>query len=99
MQAETFLGEFKQLFTELGLPNHLISENLQGIIEISTLPGVKSPFLDSDAVWLYLCPSASLNLSGPYHEYKWIRSLSELESMDLPNIYTEIFKRFEHFQL
>ena len=97
MRADTFLGEFNQLFTELSIPNNLISENLQGIIEISTLPGVKSPFLDSDAVWLYLCPSANLNLSGQYNEYKWVHSLSELENMGLPNIYSEIFKRFEHF--
>ena len=99
MRADDLLGEFNQLFTELGLPTNLITENLQGIIDISTLPGVKSPFSDSDAVWLYLCPTSNLNLSGQYHDYKWLYTLSELNSLGVPDIYSEIFKRFEHFKL
>ena len=99
MRADNFLGEFNQLFTELSLPTNLITENLQGIIDIASLPAVKSPFSDSGAVWLYLCPSSKLNLSGQYHDYKWVYTFSELNSLGVPDIYSAIFKRFEHFRL
>jgi hypothetical protein len=99
MQADNIFGEFNQLFTMLGLPKEAIIENLQGIFEISTLPGIKFPFEDSDAVWLYVCPESSLNLSGQYREYKWVHSLSELNSLGLANIHSEIFKSLENFKL
>jgi hypothetical protein len=99
MRADNFLGEFNQLFIELGLLKEAIIENLQGIIELSTLPGNKFPFDGSDAVWLYLFPDSGPTLSGQYREYIWVHSLAELNSLQLANIYAEIFRRFEHFKL
>lgn len=99
MQAANLLGEFNQLFTELGLSKNLLTRNLEAIISISSLPGDKSPFAESDAVWLYSCPSSGLNVSDRYNDYKWIQAISKLNDLDVPPVYSEIFSAFENFKV